>query len=244
VGSHPDRIRVACVAGALACAAVFIVLRFDIVTEHGESPLDRWVAERIGSDEKESATLRLLERMVAAPGSMKGSIVICLAVGTWAWLHYRDLRWGSLLLATFTATTATVGILKIGIPLQLIHADLERAYLSAHAANTTAVFGMLLVMSMLTHERALVIGVIGAIAGSVVALVAFSVMAAGHHWLTDVIGGVLVAGAWVFALTPAARAMWRRPDLVTALRRARRPAQQPAPWASRGASLAGQEGAD
>ena len=216
-----DRVRAACVAGALACVAVFVLLRVELVHERGESSYDRWVAEQVGSNERESPMLRRVERVVAAPGSVKGSALICLVVGVWAWLRYRDLRWGLLLTAAFTVTAATVGILKIGIPLQVFHADLERAYLSAHAANTTAVFGMLLLMSMLAHDRTLIIVVIGGIAGSTVALVAFSVLAAGHHWLTDVIGGFVVAGAWLFALAPAARSMWRRPELVAALTRPR-----------------------
>jgi membrane-associated phospholipid phosphatase len=238
-----DRVRAACVAGALARVAVFVLLRVDLVHEGGESPFDRWVAERVGSNERESPTLQLIERVVAVPGSLKGSAVICFVVGAWAWLRSRDLRWGLLLAAAFTVTTATVGILKIGIPLQLFHADLERAYLSAHAANTTAVFGMLLLMSMLAHDRTLIIVVIGAIAGSTVALVAFSVLAAGHHWLTDVIAGCVVAGAWLFALAPAVRSMWRRPDLVAALTRPR-PRSHPFAWRPSAARVADAEAAD
>jgi len=248
VRSRHDRVRVACVAGALACVAVFVVLRIDLVHEHGETSLDRWVAEQIGSHERESSTLEFVERVAAAPGSVKGSVLICFAVGAWAWLRARDLRWGLLLIAVFTATTATVGILKIGIPLELLHADLDRAYLSAHAANTTAVFGMLLLMSMLAHDRTIIIVVTGAIAGSVVALVAFSVMVAGHHWLTDVINGSAVAGVWLFALAPAARAMWRRPELVASLRlsvpRSTRRSTAWAPSTTRAPSMVDAEGAD
>jgi membrane-associated phospholipid phosphatase len=245
VRSRHDRVRAACVAGALACLAVFVVLRIDLIREHGETSLDRWVAEQVGSHERESPTLKFVERVAAAPGSVKGSVLICFVVGAWAWLRARDLRWGLLLTAAFTVTTATVGILKIGIPLQLLHGDLDRAYLSAHAANTTAVFGMLLVMSMLTHDRMLIIVVTGAIAGSAVALVAFSVMAAGHHWLTDVINGSAVAGVWLFALAPAARAMWRRPELVAALRRGVPRSSMPTPaWTPHAAPVMDAEGAD
>jgi membrane-associated phospholipid phosphatase len=220
VRSGRERVRAACVGGVLVCVAVFVALRIDLVHEHGESRLDLWVAERLGSFEPESRPIELLERITAAPGSKKGAIFVILATSAWAWFRHRDLRWGLLLSAVFTGTAATVGIVKIGLVLRPFGADLDRAYLSEHAANTTAVFAMLLLMSILTHERVVLVAAAGAVAGAVIALVAFSVMAAGHHWLTDVLGGICVAGAWVFGLTPAAYEMWRRPDLVRALRRA------------------------
>jgi membrane-associated phospholipid phosphatase len=218
VRSTRERLRVACIGGALACVAVLVALRVDLVREQGESALDRWVAERLGAFDSESRSMELLQRLMAAPGSRKGALLIVAAIGVSAWLWRRDLRWGVLLAAVFTCTAGTVGIAKIGIVWRLFDVDLGRAYMSEHAANTTAVFGMLLVMSILTHERIILVAAAGAVAGGAIALVAFSVMSAGHHWLTDVLGGIAVAGAWVFGFTPAAYAMWRRPDLVRALR--------------------------
>jgi membrane-associated phospholipid phosphatase len=215
------RVRAACVAASLACIAVFIALRVQLVRQGGESGLDRWVAARVERDEGSPAAA-LVERGLTKPGSRKGATLISLAIGAWAWVRRRDLRWGLLLLAVFTGTTATVAIVKIGIVLQPFDADLDRAYLSEHAANAAAVFGMILVLSILSHERLVLIGAVGAIAAgavAVVALVSFSVVAAGHHYLSDVIGGFAVAGAWVFALTPAAHSMWRRPQLIAALSR-------------------------
>jgi membrane-associated phospholipid phosphatase len=216
-----DRVRAACVGGVFACVAIFVALRVELVHQGAESRLDDWIAERIGSEREGSPTFEVLERAVAAPGSRKGGMLISLSVAAWAWLRRRDVRWGALLIAAFTATNATVRIVKIGTVLEPFHAHLDRAYLSEHAANTAAVFGMLMVMSILTHERRLLLLGLGAVAGGVVALVAFSVMAAGHHWFTDVLGGFAVAGAWTFALTPAAHSMWRRPELVRVLRRSR-----------------------
>ncbi|MGZ4114512.1 MAG: phosphatase PAP2 family protein [Actinomycetota bacterium] len=217
--STQERLRVTCVGGALACVAVLVALRVDLVREQGESALDRWVAERLGAFDSESRPMELLQRFMAAPGSRKGALLIVAAIGVSAWLWRRDLRWGVLLAAVFTCTAGTVGIAKIGLVWRLFGVDLGRAYMSEHAANTTAVFGVLLVMSILTHERIVLIAAAGAVAGGTIALVAFSVMSAGHHWLTDVLGGIAVAGAWVFGFTPSAYAMWRRPDLVRALRR-------------------------
>lgn len=222
-------IRAVSIAGVLACLAVFAALRVELVRQHGETSLDRWVWHAFENEKQESLAVNLVERVTAAPGSRTGSIVVCIAVGAWAWFRRRDLRWGALLIATFIATTATVAILKIWLVRDPFDAGLDRAYVSLHAADTAAVFGMLLVLSILTHERRSIRAGVGALAVAVVTLVAFSVIVAGHHWLTDVIGGLAIAGAWIFGLLPAAYAMWRRPEVAARLQkdRASAPPQGP-----------------
>jgi hypothetical protein len=219
-----ERVRAICIAGALVCLAIFLLVRIDLVRNGGESTLDRWVAEQVGHHRNESPTFELIERAVTAPGSRKGAMLLSLTIGALAWLRYRDLRWTALLVAAFVATDATVMIVKAGLVLEPFHANLGRAYLSEHTANAAAVFGMLLVLSILTHERGALLLAIGAVGGGVVTLVAASIMVAGHHWFSDVLGGLAVAGAWIFAFTPAAHSLWRRPDLVAAARRSRVPA--------------------
>jgi membrane-associated phospholipid phosphatase len=229
VGRTGPSIRAVSIAGVLACLAVFAVLRVELVRQHGETSLDRWVSHGVVNEKHESWAVELAERVTAAPGSRMDSLLVCVAVGAWAWFRRRDLRWGALLIAAFLATTATVAILKIWLVRDPFDAGLDRAYVSLHAADTAAVFGMMVVLSILARERRSVRVGVGAFAVAVVTLVAFSVIVAGHHWLTDVIGGLAIAGAWIFGLLPAAYAMWRRPEVAARLQkdRASRPPEGP-----------------
>jgi membrane-associated phospholipid phosphatase len=215
VRSNRDRVRVASIAGVLACLALFAGLRVALIREHGALDLDRWVAQRLHSGEHDTPLAELVERIAAAPGSRKGAILLVIAVGTWGWLSRRDLRWGVLSAASFTGATSTVALVKLGLLDDL--AGLDRAYLSEHATNVTAVLGMVLVMAALSHRRLWLLGATAAVAIVVVAMVAVAMMAGGHHFLTDVVGGIAIAGAWICGLTPVAYEMWRRPDLIHGL---------------------------
>lgn len=203
------------------CLAVFGGLRAALLLERGELQLDRWVAERLSNgNEDEPALEELVERIAAAPGSRKGAFVLIVAVAAWAWIRRRDLRWGLLATASFIAATSTVELVKRGVFDPLL-GNLDRTYLSAHAANVTAVAGIVLVMVALARPTPWLIAGVAAAVTTLIAMVSLAMMVDERHFLTDIVGGIAVAGAWICVLTPVAYEMWRRPALVRALVRER-----------------------
>ena len=75
---------------------------------------------------------------------------------------------------------------------------------SGHATLAIAVYGMFAVIvwrltDRATHRVALRVTTVVA-TGSLVAAVALAQVYLGHHWLTDVAGGLLLGGAWLVAV--------------------------------------------
>jgi undecaprenyl-diphosphatase len=87
---------------------------------------------------------------------------------------------------------------------------------------------MLLVVLLVRHwsRSTLVLSVVSVAAGLVAAAVAFSRLALGAHYLSDVVGGWLMAAAWVLALNAA---LGGRAWSSGQVSRRRRSAEQPTP---------------
>ncbi|MET8157859.1 phosphatase PAP2 family protein [Sphaerisporangium sp. NPDC005289] len=122
-------------------------------------------------------------------------------------------------LAAWAVTTITVGGL-LGLALKVVVArarphlpnpvDLApgSSFPSGHAVNATLGVGivLLLVMPLLSHRQRVAAWITGAI---IVLGVAYTRVALGVHWVSDVVAGV-VFGAAVVAATAAAFETWRR----------------------------------
>jgi undecaprenyl-diphosphatase len=83
-----------------------------------------------------------------------------------------------------------------------------RSFPSGHTQAATVGFGILVLIFLPVISRRARTWVIAA-AGLAVALVAFSRIALGVHYLSDVVGALVIGTAWLLAMTTAFSA-WRR----------------------------------
>ncbi|WP_248965797.1 phosphatase PAP2 family protein [Sphaerisporangium perillae] len=147
---------------------------------------------------------------VFGPGTWR--VAIGLAA---AWLVYKRAP----RLAAWAVTTITVGgLLGLGLKVVVARArphlpnpvDLApgSSFPSGHAVNVTLGVGvlMLLILPLLSHRQKVIAWTVGAV---IVLGVAYTRVALGVHWVSDVVAGV-VFGAAVVAATTAAFEAWRR----------------------------------
>lgn len=155
---------------------------------------------------------------------MKGVSAVGSPLGWWivltplfVWLLYRRLP----RLAAFVAVTA----LGSGLLNGLIKSAVDRtrpqlvdpvaraagkAFPSGHTQAATVGCGILVLVFLPTVTRRARLWLWAAAAG-IIGLIGFSRIALGVHYLSDVIGGVLIGVAWLLAMTSAFSA-WRRED--------------------------------
>lgn len=201
------------IAVAALCLVTFLILRLLILLLDGPSAFDVWLSDHIRQPQPAEG-IKFVERLAAAPGSIKGATALILVVGAWAWLRRRDIRPGVLLIAAFVATKATVEVLKMllvhVIPIAAPIGEREdRAFLSSHVAVVVAVSAMLVVVIWLSGHRDL-LPLAVAVAIVLVGAVALSVMVTDRHYFVDVLCGAAVGAFWVAVLAPVGDLMWKR----------------------------------
>jgi membrane-associated phospholipid phosphatase len=199
-----------------ALAAALVMIPFTLLLILAKMPMNRLDAD-VAED--------LHEWALAHPGVTRVLIVWTDAFGPWPWriavgafalwLLYR----GAPRLAIWAITTVTVGGM-LGLALKIIVARARphlpdpvalapgNSFPSGHAVNVTLGAGVLvlLLLPMLPRwGRRLA----WALAWFMVLSVAYTRVALGVHWVSDVVGGI-VLGAAVIAATTAAFETWRR----------------------------------
>ena len=128
------------------------------------------------------------------------------------------LRAGRVRLAVFVVVTALLGsfidtVVKILVDrprpvlLDPVHSARGKSFPSGHAMSSTVVYGCLLLAFLPGVARRWRPWLIGATASLVVAI-AFTRLALGVHFLSDVIGGIVLGLAWL-AVSTAAFSIWR-----------------------------------
>jgi len=137
------------------------------------------------------------------------------------------LRAGRVRLAAFVIVTALLGsfidtAVKVLVDrprpvlLDPIHSARGKSFPSGHAMSSTVVYGCVLLSFLPGIARRWRPLAIGATAALVVAI-AFTRLALGVHFLSDVVGGIVLGLAWL-AVSTAAFSIWR-------VERGRRPVQ-------------------
>jgi len=169
-----------------------------------------------------------LERLHGWVGDSPGTVRVLKAVTDlggpiWLWIVSTIavvvlLRAGRTRLAVFVIVTALLGsfidtAVKVLVDrprpvlLDPVHSARGKSFPSGHAMSSTVVYGCLLLAFIPGVARRWRPALIGATATVVIAI-AFTRLALGVHFLSDVIGGIVLGLAWL-ATSTAAFSIWR-----------------------------------
>jgi membrane-associated phospholipid phosphatase len=191
---------------ALALAVVLVALGWllaKVVHDDGigraDSSLSRWLENR-RSDQLNDVTAVTSE----AGGTLTITIlaVLTTSYAAWAWRRWRE----PMLVAV--AVVGEVGIFLLVTMLvdrerppveQLDEAPPTSSFPSGHTAAAIVLYGALAVLASERARSALVRGLFLTIAVVVPLVVAASRMYRGMHYVTDVLGGVLLGTLWLYA---------------------------------------------
>jgi undecaprenyl-diphosphatase len=192
-----------------------------------DSSLSRWLADRRGEE---------LNDVTAVTSGVGGTLtvtvlaVLAVAAAALVWRRWRE----PMLVAV--AVAGEVGIFLVVTMLvdrerppvgHLDEAPPTSSFPSGHTAATVALWGALAVLASARARSAVVRGLFLTLAVVLPVLVASSRLYRGMHFMTDVLGGFLLGGAWLWVTVRGVR-------LGVLHRRLRRgPAPEPRPSAVR-----------
>lgn len=192
------------VAISAACWLLFVALAIVVSTSDTFS-VDQSVLTWAG--EHRSSALTSAMRTVTWLGSATVLYPATLVLALYWWQRERDWRAGAMLAASLVGSTALYSVFKriVERPRPPAHEALGTyphwSFPSGHATQCMAFFAMLLVIACFAGRARLRLWAIAAVA--VVLVVGASRIYLGAHWLTDVLGGYALGGAWVSLLTAA-----------------------------------------
>jgi membrane-associated phospholipid phosphatase len=194
----------------LACAVVLLVLLvglgelFAKVFSHdavgrGDADVSRWLAGHRTRDLNEvtSLTTKLAETL-----TITVLAVVAVAVAAWVWRRWREPMLVAVAVAGEVTIFVTVTLLVDRGRPPVKHLDAApptSSFPSGHTAAAVALYGALAVLASERARSALVRGLFIALAVLVPLVVAVSRMYRGMHYLSDVVGGLLLGGLWLVA---------------------------------------------
>jgi membrane-associated phospholipid phosphatase len=190
----------------------FGILVREVVAEGGLTRVDLAAARNLHKISVESPLLVAVMEVVSFVGSPLWFYIVLGAMVLWLWIKHRRR------LAVFVTVTALMGgvvdtAVKIWVdrPRPILENPVATApansFPSGHAMTSTIGYGlMLLVFLPLVPRRWRRWVVAGAAA--LVLLIGYSRLALGVHFITDIVGGIILGLAWLAAAT-AAFSIWR-----------------------------------
>jgi membrane-associated phospholipid phosphatase len=185
-----------------ACWIVFIALA-TVVSISNSLSVDESVVTWVGQHRSSAVTsaLQLVTWLGSATVLYPATIVLAL----WWWRRERDWRSGAMLAGALAGSTALYNIFKpiIERPRPPAHEAVGTythwSFPSGHATQCMGFFAMLLVLVCFAGRTRLRLWATAATL--IVLTVGASRIYLGAHWLTDVLGGYALGGAWVSFLT-------------------------------------------
>lgn len=200
----------------LGCAVALLVvlagagwLLSKVVHDDGigraDSGLSRWMAGRRSGDLND---VTVVTSAIGGTLTITIMAVLTVVVAALAWRRWRE----PMLVAV--AVAGEVGIFLVVTLLvdrerppvgHLDEAPPTSSFPSGHTAATVALWGALAVLASERARSALVRGLFLTLAVVLPLLVASSRMYRGMHFLTDVLGGLLLGGVWLLATVVAIR---------------------------------------
>jgi membrane-associated phospholipid phosphatase len=164
-----------------------------------DSALSRWLARRRSDG---------LNDLTAITSELGGTLtitilaVLSVAVAAFVWRRWREPMLVAVAVAgevaIFLVVTMLVDRKRPPVP-HLDEAPPTSSFPSGHTAATIALWGALAVLASERARSALVRGLFLTLAVVLPVLVASSRMYRGMHFLSDVLGGVLLGGLWLLA---------------------------------------------
>lgn len=208
-------------AGALAALVAFVGLAVAVGGDRGAVvDADRDVADSLHELATDHPLLADASRVVTDLGASPALYTIVAIVAVAA-LARRRPRLAVYVAAAAVgsgalnrAAKAIVGRDRPYFPDPLTHSG-GHSYPSGHAMNSAAVLGAVVVVAAVLvrgARRRPALAATAAAAGVVVAAIGFTRLALGVHFLSDVVGGWLLAAAWLGTVTTAAGVWPRAPD--------------------------------
>ena len=194
---------------AVAAASAFGVLLEEVIDGDTQSTIDGPV-ERFFVEHRDPA-LTTVMRIITQFG---GAVVVASVLGAAAVVAYmrtRSPRWAAFFSATLVGALALDDVVKflVGRPRPTLSQLVEvsgSAFPSGHASAAAAMCAALAYV-LTRHARWRPAVWIWAAALVVASLVAVSRVYLGVHWLTDVVGGMMLGVFWV-AFTSSGLALW------------------------------------
>jgi undecaprenyl-diphosphatase len=194
----------------LACAVVLVLVLAGVgwVLSHvvqndslgrADTGVSRWLARERSPD---------LNDVTAVTTEIGGTLtvtvlaVLSVAVAAFVWRRWREPMMVAVAVAgevaIFLVVTLLVDRRRPPVP-HMDEAPPTSSFPSGHTAATIALWGALAVLASERARSALVRGLFLALAVVLPVLVASSRMYRGMHYLSDVLGGVLLGGLWLAA---------------------------------------------
>jgi membrane-associated phospholipid phosphatase len=197
------------------CSCLFVALAIGVLTGGPLVRLDRSTADALHAYASEAPGLTEISRIVGFPGSLVALALVGVLVAV-ALLVRRS--W--LTLSTWLA--AVLGGEALNLLLKDLFArprpsfehplvvETSYSFPSGQAMESLVVYGMLAYFAVLSlrSQRMQVVSVCGA--AVVVALIGFSRVYLGAHYVSDVVGGFAAGGAWLSAVITTREAMRQR----------------------------------
>jgi membrane protein DedA with SNARE-associated domain/membrane-associated phospholipid phosphatase len=197
------------VTALVAAGWAFGAVLQDVLARDELELVDRPVA-RFFVGHREAWLTRTLQDLTNL-GSVRVLLPLIVLVGVGWWLRRRTWRPLGLLAAAYVGADLAFNAVK-----ELVHRPRPPAgillkpvagpsFPSGHATQAVAVYGMLAALSAAATARWSGKVAAWALAVVITGAVAVSRLYLGTHWLTDVLGGLALGAAWLFALLTSVR---------------------------------------
>jgi membrane protein DedA with SNARE-associated domain/membrane-associated phospholipid phosphatase len=192
------------VTALVAAGWAFGAVLQDVLARDELALVDRPVA-RFFVGHREAWLTRLLQDLTNL-GSVRILLPLIVVVGVGWWLRRRTWRPLGLLAAAYAGADLAFNAVK-----ELVHRPRPPAgillkpvagpsFPSGHATQAVAVYGMLAALAAASTTSWARKVAAWALAVVITGVVAVSRLYLGTHWLTDVLGGLALGAAWLFAL--------------------------------------------
>ncbi|HEX8858875.1 MAG TPA: bifunctional DedA family/phosphatase PAP2 family protein [Actinomycetes bacterium] len=199
------------VAALVAAGWAFGAILQDVLARDELALVDRPVA-LFFVHHREAWLTHLLQDLTNL-GSIRILVPLIVVVGAGCWLRRRTWRPLGLLAVAYAGADLSFNAVK-----ELVHRPRPPAIIllkpvagpsfpSGHATQAVAVYGMLAALTAATTTSWARKVAAWAAAIVIVGAVAVSRLYLGAHWLTDVLGGLALGAAWLFALLTSVRAI-------------------------------------
>lgn len=214
----------------IGCATLFVLVTADVVAGGLFVNLDHVVRDHVQPRQLTAPWILNAAGFFGAVETGGAAVVLVAAIVSWRWRRWYPVVVVTVSLACFEAfiLVAKLAVSRRGPGLQAYRTDYPGYYPSGHTATVAVCAGVVGYLAMVVAGRAanhaaLVAQVIGVVAGL---MGGADAVLLDTHWLSDVIGGLIVASATTLLSCAALRSSGRAgPKLSTRAHVSQRPGE-------------------